>query len=390
MTERPKTPGEEGILRIRPTRAEISASALAHNFKVLQEAAGGMALIPVVKANAYGHGVKEVVPVLLREGARMLAVALVEEAMELRALGVDVPMLLLGLGGGYDGAWDLLLEQDLWPTLYRADHLEAFAAAARRRGKKAKFNLKVDTGMGRIGVLPGELDELLTVLGHLPELVLAGLSSHFANADLADPQVTEAQTKQFGELLEQIRARGHAPELAHLSNSAGIFALSDVWKRLGLNAVRPGVALYGLPPAPWMVDAKKLRPVMTWKTEIAHLKRVAAGTPVSYGGTWIAQRESLIASLPLGYADGYSRHHSNTGHVLVGGRKAPIAGRVCMDMVMVDVTDIPGVALGDEGVLMGTQGEERITAAQLAEWSHTIHYEVVCGVGSRVPRVTVE
>jgi len=376
-------------LRIRPTRAEIDLAALRSNFRLLTEAARGATPIPVVKANAYGHGVNHVAPVLVGAGARALGVALVEEALELRALGIQGPVLILGLGGGYAGAYDLVVKEAFWPTVYTPEHVEGLGQAARKQRVQVKVHLKVDTGMGRIGVLPQDLDALLKSLAQWPEVILDGVSSHFANADLADRGFTQVQVERLREALEKIRLAGFSPQWRHLGNSAGIFALPEVRDGLALNAVRPGVALYGLSPADWIPEARSLAPVLSWKSGVAHLKRVPEGTAISYGSTWVARRPSVIASIPVGYADGYSRHHSNLAHMLVRGRKAPIAGRVCMDMCMLDVTDIPEVTVGDDVVLLGRQGEESVTAAQLAEWSHTIHYEVVCGIGRRVPRVAV-
>jgi alanine racemase len=351
--------------RIRPTRAELDLQALRSNVALLQKHSGSAELLAVVKANAYGHGVNWVAPALEAAGIRLMGVALVEEALELRALGIQTPILVLGLGGTYDGAWDILCENRLWPTIYRPDQVRDLAAVARRRNERVKAHVKIDTGMGRLGAQAHELDALLDAFDAHPELILDGLSSHFANADLADRGVTQAQVERFRAALARVRQRKHEPTYRHL----------------------PGLALYGLSPAAWIPDSSALRPVLQWKTAIAHLKSVAEGTAISYGGTWVARRPSKIATLPVGYADGYSRHHSNLAHVLVRGHRAAIAGRVCMDMCMIDVTDVPDASVGDEVVLLGTQGSERVSADDLAAWSHTIHYEVVCGIGHRVPRV---
>jgi alanine racemase len=376
--------------RIRPTRAEINLAALRSNFRLLKKAGGEALAIPVVKANAYGHGVEHVAPALVAEGAKALGVALVEEAVELRELGITAPVLILGLGGGYDGGgYEEVVRRGFWPTVYTPEHVEGFGRAANALGTQVKVHVKIDTGMGRIGALPAELEALLAAFQKHPSVILDGVSSHFANADLADRAFTQTQVGRLQAALGAIRAAGFAPSWRHLGNSAGIFALPEVKDGLKLNAVRPGVALYGLSPAGWIAEGQSLLPVMTWKSGIAHLKTVAAGTPISYGSTWTAKRESRIATIPVGYADGYSRHFSNVGQMLVRGHRTPIAGRVCMDMCMLDVTDVPGAALNDEVVLMGEQGSERISTQQLADLSHTLHYEVVCGVGRRVPRVAV-
>jgi alanine racemase len=240
--------------------------------------------------------------------------------------------------------------------------------------------------MGRIGILPDEVDAFLDQAAAFPNVRLDGLLSHFANADLADQHTTAEQVRRFRAALQRMEERGVKPRWRHLSNSAGVLSLPEVRDGAELNLVRPGLMLYGPIPSPWLAGAVRLQPVLSWKTAVTHLKWVPRGTPVSYGGTWVASRESLIATLPVGYADGYSRRYSNRAEVLIRGRRARIAGRVCMDMCMVDVTDTPGVALGDEAVLLGAQGAERIWADDLAKLADTISYEVLCAIGARVPR----
>jgi alanine racemase len=372
---------------IRPTRAEIDLDALGHNLAAVRALAGPAGVMAVVKANAYGHGAVIVARTLEQRGVDMLAVALVEEALELRHAGVRSPLLVLG--GAYEGGWDALVEHGLTPTVFRVDHLEALAGAAGRAGRAVAAHVKVDTGMGRIGLLPDELPAFLDRARALPEIRLEGLLSHFANADLADAALTSEQVRRFRTALSQMREQGLEPRYRHLANSAGVLDRPEVRDGLELNLVRPGLMLYGLSPASWLGKDVPLRPVLSWKSAITHLKRVPAGTPISYGSTWTAQRESVIATVPVGYADGYGREYSSRAAVLVRGQRAQVAGRVCMDMFMVDVTDVPGAALGDEVVLLGAQGDERIGADELAALGATIHYEVLCAVGARVPRVPV-
>jgi alanine racemase len=369
---------------IRPTWAEIDLEALVANVSAVRALAPRTDVLAVVKANAYGHGAVVVGRALEATSVRMLAVALVEEGVELRNAGVRKPILVLG--GAYHGGYQLMIEHDLTPAVFRIDHLEDLAEAARRKGLRAAAHLKVDTGMGRIGVFPDELDAFLDRAAHIAEVRLTGVLSHFANADLADAELTGEQIRRFRAALAAMRARGMEPPLRHLSNSAGVIDRPEVRDGLELNLVRPGLMLYGVPPAPWLREKVSLRPVLSWKTAVIHLKRVKKGTPISYGSTWIAPRESVIATLPVGYADGYDRAYSNRGEVLIRGRRAPIAGTVCMDLFMADVTDIPEVALGDEAVLLGEQGAERISAEDLAQLSGTIPYEILCRVGARVPR----
>jgi len=273
--------------------------------------------------------------------------------------------------------------------VFRPEHLAALDAAAAVRGTTARAHLKVDTGMGRLGVLPAEVPAFLEAARGCRRVALEGLCSHFANADLADAALTAQQISRFRTSLGQMRAAGFDPRWRHLSNSAGLLALPEARDGVEMNLARPGLALYGLQPAPWLRPPRALEPVLSWKTAVVHLKPVPTGTPISYGSTWTAPRPSRIATLPIGYADGWSRLLSNRGTVLVRGRRAPIAGRVCMDLCMVDVTDVPGVEVGDEVVLIGRQGSEVQDAHQLAALESTIAYDVLCAIGARVPRVVV-
>ena len=360
--------------RPRGTQARIDAAALAHNLRAVQTAAPRSRVIAVVKADAYGHGAVRCAKALDAAGADALGVALVEEGAALREAGLSGRML--AFGGRYDEVVRLRLE----PFVFRLEHLDGLDAAARAAGEVLPVHLKVDTGMGRIGVQPEEVAGFLDALAARPALRLAGLCSHFANADLADAALTRAQVARLLGVAALARARGHAPEV-HLANSAAIFSLPEAH----LDAVRPGLALYGASPAPHLTA--DLRPVLTWATEVTHLKTVPVGTPISYGSRWRAARPSVIATLPIGYADGYPRAYTNNAFVLVRGRRAPIVGTVCMDMCMADVTDVPGADVGDEVVLLGAQGLARVTVEELAQRAGTISYEVFCRIGARVPRV---
>lgn len=369
--------------RIRPTHARVDLDALVHNAGVararLGEGEDAPGLLCVVKADAYGHGA---VPVSLaldaaadELGLAWFGVALVEEGIALREAGITRPILVLG--GAYEGGWDALVTHGLTPTLFRAEHFPAFAAAG---GTVA--HLKLDTGMGRIGALPGELDEVLEA-ARTAGVGIDGVLSHFANADLADDGETDAQFERFAAGVARVRNAGFEPSFVHLANSAATLARA---KDLAAHTlVRPGLMLYGYRPADW-IDAD-LKPVLTWATAVTHLKTVPPGFKVSYGQTWAAPRQSVIATLPVGYADGYDRHLSGGTPVLVRGQRAPIVGRVCMDMCLVDVTDVPGVQVGDEVLLLGGTGPDRVDADLLAERLGTISYEVLCAIGSRVPRV---
>lgn len=340
----------------------------------------------VVKANAYGHGAVQVARVLEGEGVAMLGVALVEEGIELRSGGVKAPILVMG--GSYEGGYALMVEHRLTPTLFRREHIQGLIAAAQRSGKPATAHLKLDTGMSRLGVQREELPEFLTLLrGARGSIELEGFLSHFANADIQGDALTVRQNTQFREGLARVRDAGFNPRFRHLSNSAGLLAQGS--DGLDINLVRPGLLLYGLLPDAWLGGSVELKRVVEWKTGVMHLKQVEPGTAVSYGGTWTAKRPSQIATLPIGYADGFSRVYSGKASVLVHGKRAPVVGRVTMDMCMIDVTDIPEVKVGDEVVILGGQGGQRIDAEELADLAQTLHYEVLCSLGARVPRLLV-
>lgn len=379
-------------MSIRPTEAVVDLAAIAANYRLAVEI-GGRPAVGVVKADAYGHGAVPVARALCQAGAPMLAVALVEEGIELREAGLEGPVLVLG--AAYGERFDLLVRHQLTPLVFTPEHVRALAAAARGLGARAKAHLKVDTGMGRIGVTPAGLPAIVDALRAAPEVELEGVCTHFASADLEPRATTERQVALFGEVSQALARAGLPPRYHHLANSAGTLDFPGARQDL----TRPGIMLYGyLPfdPAARISEvaraaAARLRPALTWRTAITHLKQVEAGTAISYGGRWVAERPSRIATLPLGYADGYDRRLSGRpgfgrAEVLVRGLRAPIAGTICMDMCMVDVTDVPGAAVGDEVVLLGEQAGGRIDADELAAKAGTISYEILCGVGRRVPR----
>jgi len=336
----------------------------------------------VVKADGYGHGAAIAARAFLQAGAEWLGVALVEEGLALRNLGITAPILVLG--GQYTD-YGLLLQHRLTPLVYRPDMVDQLAAAARQRGVSAEAHLKLDTGMGRIGALPDELPGLLSHLRGRPEVRITGLCSHFANADLRDPTATRLAMDLFADGRRALLDAGQPLELCHLANSAATLDLPSSHHDM----VRPGLMLYGAAPAPRFAGLADLKPAMTWVTGISHMKRVPAGTPISYGHRWTARRDSVIATLAVGYADGYRRSLTNKAEVLLGGRRVKQVGTVCMDMMMIDATDVPGARVGDEVVLLGEQGAERISAQDLSDLYDTIPYELFCAIGSRVPRVPV-
>ncbi len=370
---------------LRPTRAVIDLEALVHNLGEVRRSAGSTAVLAVIKANAYGHGAVLCGRGLEKAGVEMLGVALVEEGLELRDAGVRAPVLVLG--GASEGAESEIVQAGLTPLVYRPDQVLALEAAARSQGRTVPLHLKLDTGMGRIGARLEDLGELIESLRGAASLQVEGVLSHFANADQADQAMNQLQVGRFGAALAALGAAGIQPKWRHLSNSAGVLGLPGAHDGALCNLVRPGLMLYGESPAERLREAARLRPVLSWVTQIVHLKRVPAGTPISYGGRWSAIRDSVIATLPVGYADGYSRKLTNTGEVLVRGERAHVAGTVCMDMTMVDVTSIASAARGDEVVLLGTHGAESVSAQELAAKVGTIPYEIFCDIAVRVPRV---
>jgi alanine racemase len=379
-------------MSVRPTEALVDLSAVAANYRLAVEL-GGRPAIGVVKANAYGHGAVPVAKELEAAGAPLLAVALVEEGIELREAGVAAPILVLG--ASYGDRYDLLVRYRLTPIVFTREQLRRLAEAARAGGVQASAHLKIDSGMGRLGLLPAELAEFVDAARHTSEVSIEGLCTHFASADVEDRAVTDRQVALFERAAEALAAAGLTVRQRHLANSAGTVEFPAVRQDL----TRPGIMLYGYLPfhpvsdAPPAVRAAagRLKRALTWRTAITHLKSVPAGTPISYGGRWVAQRPSRIATLPVGYADGYDRRLSGRpgfgcAEVLVRGRRAAVAGTVCMDLTMVDVTDVPGAAVGDEVVLLGAQGGEAVDAGELGSRAGTISYEILCGIGPRVPR----
>lgn len=366
----------------RPTYVEIDLAALQHNFSQARRQAGaGRELLAVVKADAYGHGADRVAPALQQAGADLFGVAMVEEGVELRRAGVSRPILVLG--GVYPGQGPELLAHQLVPVIFDLQTARSLNALALAEGRQLSYHLKFDSGMGRLGFRAEELPATLAVLAELKALTMDGLISHLAVADDPTHPFTAEQAGRFRDALAQVRAAGFAPRHIHLSNSAALFSQQFP----ECNLVRPGIVLYGGLPAPDFAGRLDLQPVMSFRTAVAQLKGVPAGTGVSYGHRFVAGRPTRLAAIPVGYADGYSRQLSNVGEVLVRGRRARVAGTVCMDWTLIDVTDMPHVEVGDEVTLLGRDNGQLITAEEWAQRIDTINYEVFCQVSKRVPRV---
>ncbi len=370
----------------RPTWVEIDVDAIAHNTRQVKEMIGpNVELMVVLKADAYGHGAARLARVVLSNGAERIAVASLSEAIGLRDAGISAPMLVLG----YSPAWTArqALLNDVSVTLYDVDIARAFGRAAADLGRSAVVHVKVDTGMGRLGLLPNEVLPLLLDLEALPHLRVEGVFTHFSVADSTDElhrDHTTIQLERFRDMLAKLDEARVCPPLVHAANSAAILTRPEA--HFGM--VRLGISLYGLDPSSSVKCPTSFRRALSFKTTIAQVKHLPPGTPISYGNTYVTERQQTIAVIPVGYADGFRRAPHHWGEVLVRGHRAPIVGRVTMDQTMIDVTFVPGVRIGDEVVLIGRQGPDEITAEQVAERLGTINYEVVSGILARVPRIT--
>jgi alanine racemase len=368
---------------VRPTYAEIDLSAITENVALACRAAGPPTqVMAVVKADAYGHGAVPVARAALGAGATWLGVAIPEEAIPLRTSGIASRILVLGPIAP-DQA-DVVADHDLDQCVCDQAQAEALDRAARARGRILALHLKVDTGMGRVGLRPRDVRPAAEKISALPSVRLAGLMTHFADAEAEEPDFAREQLACFAEVVRELSGAGMPVPLRHAANSAALLFLPEA----RLDLVRPGIMLYGYHPRGRQHPAEPLlRPALRLRTAISQLKDVRRGGSVSYGRTFVASQDLRVATLPVGYADGWGRLLSNRGQVLIRGQRVPIIGRVCMDMTMVDVTGLPDVRVGDEAVLIGRQGSEEITADEVGEIQGTISYEVLCHIGPRVPRV---
>lgn len=365
---------------VRPTRLEVDLDAIRHNLGVLAAAAAGAEVCAVVKADGYGHGAVDVARAALQAGVTHLAVALVEEGEQLRDGGIDVPILLLSEPPV--AAASRLLAAGLTPSVHTREMGDALDVLARRRAAPVRVHLCVDTGMGRVGAPPDQWDSLLAAAADW-HVEVEGVWTHLARADEPDQPTTTEQLARFADLLDRVRAAGFAPWRVHAANSAATLLHPDA----AFDLVRPGIAVYGLSPAPDVTaDAHGLRQALRLVTEVAFAKHVPAGTPLSYGHTWQAPTDGWVATVPAGYADGVPRLVSNAVDVLLDGVRRPLVGRVTMDQSMVWCAD-RAPTVGDEVVLLGGQGDAFVSVDEWAAAAGTISYEIACGISSRVPRV---
>lgn len=372
---------------MRPTRAYVDLTKLEENIKsILQLMRSNRShadYMAVVKADGYGHGAVEVSRCATSLGVKWLGVAIPEEGMELRLAGIKEAILILGPIDTSEA--ELVVEYDLIPTVFSKDILLLLNRLGARHKKPVPVHIKLDTGMGRIGIgEDGELLDFLSTLRGLPYIDPQGVFTHFATSDEIDRSFTLDQSKRFEDMLSLCRAQGFSFKYIHAANSAAAIGHPDSH----FDLVRVGISMYGYCPA-YQRDLLNLVPILEWHTKVMHIKEVDIDTPISYGCTFTTRSKTKVGTLPVGYADGYNRLMSNRGHVLIGGKKAPIIGRICMDQTMVDITHIPNVRVGDDVILMGRQLERSITAEDIAVLCNTIPYEVLTGISKRVDRIYI-
>jgi alanine racemase len=371
---------------LRPVWAEVDMDKLAHNMREIRRIAKSKEIMAVVKADAYGHGALDVAPVLLENGADRLAVAVLSEAIELRRGGIECPIMILGFTP--PNLIDEILRHNIEQTVYSYELAKELSKMAQKKNKIVKIHIKVDTGMGRIGYLPNEesIREIYKI-SKLPNLILEGLFSHFSSADDENKDYTKIQIERYNWFYEKLKEKGVHFNVRHAANSAAIIDLPENHYEL----VRPGIILYGYYPSNEVKKERiNLKPVMSLKTNVVHIKEVSPGEYIGYGRKFRAEKHSIIATLPVGYADGYTRLLFNKAKVIINGKFAPVVGRICMDQCMIDITDIEGVKIGTEVILIGEHTNNKFNADDVAKLLGTIKYEIVCMIGKRVPRVYIK
>lgn len=370
---------------IRPVWAEIDLDAIEHNMKEIKKIAKSKEIIAVVKADAYGHGAVDVAPVLLENGATKLAVAVITEALELIHSGIEAPIMILGftpLAFARD-----ILENNIEQTVYDLEYAKGLSKIAKKENKIAKIHIGLDTGMGRIGFLPNEESkEIIKEISKLPNIEIVGMFTHFSSADEDDKEYTVDQFNKFLSFYKQLQIEEVKVGILHAANSAAVLDLQN----MHLDGVRPGIILYGYYPSDEVNKTIDLIPALTLKTTVVHVKKVPKDMYISYGRKYKTNTERVIATLPIGYADGYTRFLFEKAKVIINGKLAPVIGRICMDQCMVDVTEIHDVAVGDEVILIGEDDGVRFNADDIADSIGTINYEVICMIGKRVPRVYIK
>lgn len=371
---------------MRPVWAEINLDTIATNTKNIKKLVGDKELIAIVKADCYGHGAVDVVPTLLESGASRLAVAMLTEAIELRENNINAPIVILGYTPLYLG--EELINYDIEQTVYDLDYAKELSKIALSLNKKAKIHIAIDTGMGRIGFLPGD-DTVKTIneVYNLEGLEVIGIYSHFSTSDEKDKTYANEQLFKFKKVMADLKALGIEIPLKHISNSGAIIDMPETY----LNGVRPGIILYGYYPSKEVSnDNLSVKPALTLKAKVAHVKELHKDMYISYGKTFKTNKKTIVATLPIGYGDGYPRALSENAKVIVNGKFASILGRICMDQCMIDVTDIENIKTGDEVIILGGEGDLKFNADDMAEALGTINYEILCRIKSRIPRVYIK
>lgn len=370
----------------RPVWEEVNLDNIAYNMKNIKAKAKSKEIFGVVKADAYGHGAVDVAPVLLENGATRLAVAVLSEGVELRKAGITCPINILGFTP--ETLLDDVIDYDLQPVVFSYEYACKVSKAAEAKNKKVKIHIKLDTGMGRIGFLPTEESvEEVVKISEIPNLEIEGLFSHFSTADEADKTYSKYQFNNYNWFLEKMKENNVKINIRHIANSAAVMELPET----NYDGVRPGIILYGYYPSNEVKKSElDIKPAMTLKACILHIKTLEPGQYIGYGRKFKTERKSIIGTLGVGYADGYTRMLSGKAKVIVNGKFAPVVGNICMDQCMIDLTDIPDVKIGDEVILMGTDGNLKFDPDDIAPILGTINYEVLCMIGKRVPRVYIK
>ncbi|WP_346939155.1 alanine racemase [uncultured Clostridium sp.] len=371
---------------MRPVWSEINLDAIAHNTKNAKKLIGDKELIAIVKADCYGHGAIDVVPTLLENGASRLAVAMLTEGIELRENNINAPIVILGYTPLYLG--EELINYDIEQTVYDLDYAKGLSEIALSLNKKAKIHIAIDTGMGRIGFLPCDHTiKIINEIYNLDGLEIIGIFSHFSTSDEEEKTYANEQLLKFTKVMADLKTLGIDIPLKHISNSGAIIDMPETY----LNGVRPGIILYGYYPSNEVYkDNLSIKPALTLKAKISHVKELDKDMYISYGKTFKTNKKTIVATLPIGYGDGYPRALGENAKIIVNGKFAKIIGRICMDQCMIDVTDIENVKTGDEVIILGEEGNLKFNADDIAEALGTINYEILCRIKSRIPRVYIK
>jgi alanine racemase len=367
---------------LRPVWAEVNLQKLRENYFKLQ-AYTRSEMMPIVKADAYGHGLIPVVRTLTACGAKRYGVALLDEALEIKAMFPELTVMILGATELEQA--DIIVKEEIIPTIFQFSQAQALSEAAVRQKRTAKLHIKIDTGMNRIGFREKDFAEIIKIAA-LPNLIIEGIFTHFATSDHRDLSFARIQLKRFQSFYDKLQKEGLNIPIRHAANSAAILQFPESHFEL----VRPGISLYGFAPSSQIKGVVDLEPVLTWKAKVSQVKSIKTGESVSYGRTFQAAYPTRVATIPVGYADGLRRTLSNHGEMLIHGKRSTMIGRICMDQTMLEVTKIPRVKVGDVVTILGKDGKDQITATEMAEWLGTISYEVVCGISNRVPRVYLD